>query len=519
MLKRLHITLLLLLLGLGCLPGLDHGIWRPDEPRVVGICSEMARNLDLAVPRLNGKPFLEKPPLYYATSALFARAVGNVKSDVVYRLVSIGFSVLTLIIVYRIAYLKWGPVHGIVAAVILATSWEYFMVSRWIMVDISLVFSIVLAMYAYMRLCKSNKITDAAMLGLAIGLAFMAKGMVGPSIIGVSIILDMIIRVRDIRSAFRWHPAIIMVSMLIPVIPWMLSLYLREDLSFLKEILIVNNIGRLLGCKTAAALGHHHGTAYYLERFPRDFLPWTFIFIPAFTRSIKRFREDTFLPWFIGPFILLSLASTKRGIYLVPLYPAAAFIITEFLRTKDHIWWENITIKITWVIAFILCLLPFAGIVTGDAVPGIILGSISSIMLAVNLMKRKSMNNALSLVLVVAMGLYASTTVYFNYMKPKQDYLGFSKKALELAHGSSITILNPDETFEGVLPMLTGKTFKEEKSVSRIKEKGLFIWKDSHDSTLGKLKKMVNMDVEVILEQKIGRNMVRLAFITPRRST
>ncbi|RLA97013.1 MAG: hypothetical protein DRG37_08840, partial [Deltaproteobacteria bacterium] len=170
-------------------------------------------------------------------------------------------------------------------------------------------------------------------------------------------------------------------------------------------------------------------------------------------------------------------------------------------------------------IAFILCLLPFAGIVTGDAVPGIILGSISSIMLAVNLMKRKSMNNALSLVLVVAMGLYASTTVYFNYMKPKQDYLGFSKKALELAHGSSITILNPDETFEGVLPMLTGKTFKEEKSVSRIKEKGLFIWKDSHDSTLGKLKKMVNMDVEVILEQKIGRNMVRLAFITPRRST
>jgi hypothetical protein len=46
------------------LPGIDHGIWRPDEPLVAGICSEMARSGDYIVPHLNGTPFLEKPPLY-----------------------------------------------------------------------------------------------------------------------------------------------------------------------------------------------------------------------------------------------------------------------------------------------------------------------------------------------------------------------------------------------------------------------------------------------------------------------
>jgi hypothetical protein len=43
------------------LPGIDHGIWRPDEQLVACICSEMARSGDYIVPHLKGIPFLEKP--------------------------------------------------------------------------------------------------------------------------------------------------------------------------------------------------------------------------------------------------------------------------------------------------------------------------------------------------------------------------------------------------------------------------------------------------------------------------
>jgi hypothetical protein len=48
------------------LPGMRHGLWRPGEPQVAGVCAEMAYTQGFVVARLNGKSFLRKPPLRYA---------------------------------------------------------------------------------------------------------------------------------------------------------------------------------------------------------------------------------------------------------------------------------------------------------------------------------------------------------------------------------------------------------------------------------------------------------------------
>ena len=80
-------------------PGINHGLWSPDEPRVAGTCAEMARTRDFVVPHLNGKPFLEKPPLYYAAGAVAGSLLGEDK-DVPYRLVSLLISALTIIITF-----------------------------------------------------------------------------------------------------------------------------------------------------------------------------------------------------------------------------------------------------------------------------------------------------------------------------------------------------------------------------------------------------------------------------------
>ena len=45
------------------LPGLNHGVWRPDEPLGMGLSAQMARSGDFVVPLLNGQPFRKKPPL------------------------------------------------------------------------------------------------------------------------------------------------------------------------------------------------------------------------------------------------------------------------------------------------------------------------------------------------------------------------------------------------------------------------------------------------------------------------
>ncbi len=66
------IVLFSAILFLTLLPGMQHGLWRPDEPQVAGVSAEMAYTQDFVVPRLSGKPFLEKPPLYYALGVRLA---------------------------------------------------------------------------------------------------------------------------------------------------------------------------------------------------------------------------------------------------------------------------------------------------------------------------------------------------------------------------------------------------------------------------------------------------------------
>ena len=62
-------TVVLFLVGLG-----NHGLWGFHEPYVAGIIREMASSGDWVVPTLNGHPYLEKPPLYYALGAWACRA-------------------------------------------------------------------------------------------------------------------------------------------------------------------------------------------------------------------------------------------------------------------------------------------------------------------------------------------------------------------------------------------------------------------------------------------------------------
>src|ERR1041384_6927991 len=55
-----------------------HDPWKPDEAYTFGLVYQMLQNGDWVVPTLAGEPFVEKPPLFFWTAALFARAFGDV---------------------------------------------------------------------------------------------------------------------------------------------------------------------------------------------------------------------------------------------------------------------------------------------------------------------------------------------------------------------------------------------------------------------------------------------------------
>ncbi len=508
--------LAIVLLFLILLPGINHGLWRPDEPRVAGTCAEMARTYDFVVPHFNGEPFLEKPPLYYAVAALSGLTFG-IDQDIPYRLASLLFAVLTILTTYFMISRREGVILGIVAGGILASSWEIFMLSRWIQVDIALVFGVTLAMYAYLRLMDSHRIRDSIILGFALGIAFMAKGMVGPAIVAAAIITD-IVRRWDFKILWRIRPFLIITCMIVIILPWVIALWNRGGWPFVREIIVVNNLMRFTGAVEGAALGHQHGPFYYLGSFPGYILPWTLIFIPAIISSFRKFKDDPYISWFIGPFILLTISSTKRGIYLTPMFPAIASMIAVWLGKSPRMKWENILVKITWGIAIVGSIVPFAGIFLGQPILGISMGILAVSGLAALTRGKVKEREAVSLVLVVCLALSAVTMIYYPYEKPRKDYLSFSRQALVVAGNKEIVVLAPDEILEGVLPMITGKVCKVVNSPSDINKEGIYIWADRRDQVLKELIRQ-HAKVEILYERQVdhfGNKTARLAHIVPK---
>ncbi len=499
------------ILFLTLLPGIHHGLWRPDETQVAGVCAEMAYKKDFVVPRLNGTPFLEKPPLYYALGAAFGNIFGR-DNDLSYRLASIFFACLTLFVTFRIASTRNGIMSGLLASGVLASSGSFFRLARWIQVDVSLVFFVTFAMYAYTKLSEEYTRWHSTLMGLAMGFSFMAKGLVGPAIITAAIVTDIILK-RDLSIIKKIRPLWIFVIMLMPIFPWILALYERGGIPFLREVIVVNNFMRFIGAPEGAALGHMHGPFYYLTVFPSDLFPWTLAFVPALVSALKKPKDDPYLGWFIGPFLLLSVASAKRGLYLMPLFPACACMTASWLSRSGKLRWEELIVKALWGIAIIGAFVPFLGIFFGKPVLGIIFGILSVASLYKIYQWRTK--DAIALVMVICISLSASATVYYGIMKEERDYLAFTREALLKARGSEIVVLMPDEIFEGVLPMITGKTYIVCERWEDVREDGFYIWVDKYDKAIPELEKIG--EVVFIVERKIGDRSARLAFIKAKK--
>ena len=86
--------------------------------------------------------------------------------------------------------------------------------------------------------------------------------------------------------------------------------------------------------------GHHHPFYLYIKEFPLAFLPWSIFLIPAFYHVFSQTGKDRGLPekgrlfakcWFFTGIIFLSLAATKRALYLLPVFAPIAMLTALYI--------------------------------------------------------------------------------------------------------------------------------------------------------------------------------------------
>jgi len=140
-----------------------------------------------------------------------------------------------------------------------------------------------------------------------------------------------IIEKRFVFSAWL-RPAVASLLGLIPLLIWLGLLYQRNGGNAITEVLWANSVGRFGG--EFENNGHFEPYYYYLTKLPEVFLPWNILVFLGLWQLLKRAKHDAqalfFCCWLLAPFILLSLSSGKRMVYLLALYPAAAVIAANY---------------------------------------------------------------------------------------------------------------------------------------------------------------------------------------------
>jgi len=169
----LAIAILLQLVGV-----IDHSLWSPDEPRVAEIAREMAVSGDYIIPHFSGRPFLEKPPLYFATVGVFYRVFGTT-CEGVGRFASVIFAIGTLLVVFFGTRAIYTGQIAALSTLVLATSFKFFEISHKMVVDIALCFFITTALFSFILAYKDKSSWGYRLFWISLALAFMAKGLIG----------------------------------------------------------------------------------------------------------------------------------------------------------------------------------------------------------------------------------------------------------------------------------------------------------------------------------------------------
>lgn len=452
-----------------------HELWNPDETREGGIVWAMVQDHNLVAPHLNGRAFLEKPPLYYWSSLALVGLSGRLDAGTA-RLPAVIYGLLGAALTMLIGMKLFGTRTGLIAGAILALTPKYYITSHFALTDLPLTFFVYLAYYGFIG--QEPARTDSplsrsglrALFVLAAAGAFLSKGLVGPVLIGAGLFFYLL-------AGRRFREMLILAGFggagLAPAAGlWLYALWRQGGTEFLRVFLIENHFGRF----TQAALGHQHWFGYYLYIFPAVFLPWTIPLIPAgFWAYQKRRSEEApavrlLASWFLAGFVLLSLSSSKREIYLLPLFAPAAVLIARWL---DELWsgrplakGEEAVLRTMTIIAAIAP----AGLAATGAYfyPGrplwIILPALpalAGIILAVLYLKRREMTGLIMLPLVVSIYMMAASSAVVE--GPLDEDRSFkplmTKVAGELQPGAALFGLHLSEMEEGAANFYLGYTF------------------------------------------------------------
>ncbi len=321
-----HRFLLLALIGLMLYVPFNgmRDMWYADEPDIAEVTQTMHTTGDWVSPRRIGVIWVDYPPMIYWTGLASVQVLGF--NEFALRLPNALTAVALVLLICWIGSRWFDPETGLWAGFTLLTFQQFAQQAVGYRPDMQFSLAIT-GGFLLWAAGTGHRPRWYLRVGAFVlfGVAMLAKGPLGLLLPGLVLTLWHASR-REWRRLLELAPMAV-VSLAV-YLPWFIACSRAMGSENILYELYAQNFARFAG----ANRGHGKPIHYYLANIWGDLAPWSLLlpFALAWVHRARLWRDrnvQLLLWWFGTFFVFLSMAATKRQLYLLPAYPAIALFL------------------------------------------------------------------------------------------------------------------------------------------------------------------------------------------------
>jgi 4-amino-4-deoxy-L-arabinose transferase-like glycosyltransferase len=316
------------------------GFVGPDEPRYAWIARDMAESGDWVTPRLYGKPWFEKPILYYWGAAAAFKLFGV--SEAAARFPSAMAALFATLALAWFAWRSYGAETARWLLLLLPTTVGMIGFSHAAATDMPFAGMLTVAMVCaavvvglvrdeHTPIIPRTPWMALLLFGFFLGLAVLAKGPAAIILSGGAVLLWAAVAKRW-RDAFRCLHPLVIASFCLTALPWYI-LCARRNPDFFRVFITEHNFKRYL----TPEFQHIQPFWFYVPMLLIAFVPWTLALLWSTVHGSRRsWRKSHIRPvalfllsWALFCLLFFSASKSKLPGYLLPALPAIGLLLAR----------------------------------------------------------------------------------------------------------------------------------------------------------------------------------------------
>lgn len=317
------------------------------EPREAIVAYSMLETGNWILPQNNGGDIAYKPPFFHWMIAAVSALNGAV-TEYTSRMPS-ALSLIVMTLAGFLFYVKRrGTEVALLASLLLLSNFEVHRAAFACRVDMVLTAFIVLALYQLYRWYEKGMKGLPWLATLFMGCATLTKGPVG--ILLPCLVMGVFLLMRGIAfwKAFLQMALVGIVACILPAV-WYVAAYQQGGDNFI-TLVMEENFGRFMGKMSYES--HENGVHYYFIMLAAGLLPYTLL--PLIAMLFLKYRKPAgkigewwkrlkgsllrmdavrlySLLCIVVIFAFYCIPKSKRGVYILPIYPFVAYFLAELI--------------------------------------------------------------------------------------------------------------------------------------------------------------------------------------------